>query len=192
MIDLPDYGYIGVSISPIDPGGSVPGILGGETTTIDRPGYRYSVQFTLPALGATKDARSFQAMLEQGAREDVSDPWPLDFKPSPAGTPVVDGASAAGAVIPIRGLTPNYQFKLGQPVAVVSSDKRSIHKASAVTSADASGAVDLPVFPYTRRAFADGDTIEVGHPRIGGILKWDGASQPAYGVRPFTFTIEER
>jgi hypothetical protein len=131
-------------------------------------------------------------MLEQGAREDVSYPFPLDFKPAPAGTPVVDGASPAGAVIPIRGLVPNYQFKAGQPVAVVSGGGRSIHKATTAQSADATGSIVLDVFPYTRKAFLDGDTIEVERPRIGGPLTWPGVAQSSYGSRPFSFTITER
>lgn len=192
MLELPDHGYVGYQLSPIDPGGHANGILGGPTTTIDRPGYRYAVTFTLPSLGTTKDARIFQSLLERGAREDVSYPWPLDVRAAPAGVPVVDGASPAGAVIPIRGLVPNYQFKQGQPLAVISGGVRSIHKATTAQAADASGDLTLEVFPLTRRAFADGDTIEVERPRIGGTLAWDGAAQPVYGSRPFSFTITER
>lgn len=192
MLDLPDHGYVDYQMLVIDPGGTVDAILGGESTTIDRPGYRYGVQFTLPPLGTSDDARKFQAMLEQAAREDVSYPWPLDFKAPPAGLPMVDGASPAGAVIPIAGLVPYYQFKVGQPVAVVSGERGSVHKAREATSADASGNCILPVFPYTRRTFADGDAIEVARPRIRGVLSWDGAQQPAHGRRPFTFTIMER
>ncbi|MGJ0508936.1 MAG: hypothetical protein ACR652_17770 [Methylocystis sp.] len=198
MLDLPDHGYVDLSISGIDPGGNTEGILGGTTNTLDRPGYRYSIQFTLPELATEKDARIFQAMLEQGSREDVSYPWPLDVKAVPAGTPVVDGASPAGAVIPIRGLVADYQFKLGQPLAVITVDPvtgetmRFIHKAKAAQAADATGAIVLEVFPITRKAFLDGDTIEVEKPRIGGALTWDGGRQGAYGARPFTFSITER
>lgn len=192
MIDLPDYGYTDYQLTPIDPGGQVDGSLGGPSDIIDRPGYRYAVQFTLPALGTGKDARIFQSMLEQGARSDVSYPWPLDAKATPAGTPVVDGASPAGTVIPITGLPAYYQFKQGQPLAVISEGLRFIHKASAATTADVTGSVTLPVFPYTRKGFLDGDVIEVERPRIGGILTWQGAQQPSFGSRPFSFTITER
>lgn len=192
MLDLPDHGYTDFNLVPIDPGGNSEGILGGPTTTIDRPGYRYSITFTIPALGTTKDARIFQSLLEQGARDDVSYPLPLDFKPAPAGTPIVNGASPAGSVIPIHGLVPNYQFKAGQPIAVISGGVRGIYKATSAQSADATGAIILNVFPITRMAFANGDTIEVEHPRIGGTLTWNGASQPSFGARPFSFTIEER
>lgn len=192
MLNLPDHGYVSATVQPIDPGGSTEGILGGPTTTIDRPGYRYSVQFTLPDLGTTDDARVFQAMLERGAREDVSYPWPLDFRPDTAGSPFVNDGSPAGGTIPIGGLPPHYVFKQGQPLAVISGGFRYIHKATADTAANASGAVVLPVFPITRKAFSNGDVVEIEAPRIGGILTWDGASQPAYGARPFTFTITER
>jgi hypothetical protein len=192
MLDLPDHGYTDYQLGKIDPGGNVDPILGGEATTIDRPGYRYVLQIAIPAIPSASDARIFQSMLEQGAREDVSYPFPLDFKPAPAGTPVVNGASPAGAVIPIRGLAANYQFKAGQPVAVVSGGVRSIHKATAAQSASGTGTITLNVFPYTRKAFADGDTVEVANPRIGGILTWDGAAQSSFGSRPFTITITER
>jgi hypothetical protein len=192
MIDLTDYGYTDYSIAPIDPAGVVEGALGGPSDIIDRPGYRYSIQFTLPALPSSKEARLFQSMLEQGARDDVSYPWPLDVKALPAGAPKVNGASAAGSVIPIKGLTPNYQFKQGQPLAVISEGIRFIHKAAAATVANASGIVTLPVFPYTRKAFLDNDAIEVERPRIGGVLSWQGAQQPSFGMRPFSFTISER
>jgi hypothetical protein len=192
MIDLPHYGYMDCTITPIDPAGVVEGALGGPSDIIDRPGYRYSAQFTLPPIPSAKEARIFQALLEQGARDDASYPWPLDFRPPVAGAPLVNGASSAGSVIPIKGLLPNYQFKLGQPLAVISAGIRFIHKASAATAADASGNVTLPVFPYTRKAFLNNDVIEVERPRIGGILSWQGATQPAFGSRPFSFTITER
>jgi hypothetical protein len=191
MIDLPDYGYTSYTVTPLDPAGVIDGALGGPSDIIDRPGYRYSVQFALPDLAA-KDARIFQSLLEQGARDDVSYPWPLDVKALVAGTPLVNGASAAGATIPIKGLIPNYQFKQGQALAVISEGIGFIHKATAVTTADASGNVTLPVFPLTRKGFLNGDTIEVERPRIRGVLSWSGASQGANGTRPFSFTISER
>lgn len=192
MIDLPDYGYVSCQVSPIDPAGVIDGSLGGPSSIIDRPGYRYAVQFTLPSLSTTKDARIFQALLEQGARDDVSYPWPLDSRASPAGTPLIDGASPAGSVIPIKGLLPNYQFKHGQPIAVISEGIGFIHKASAATTANGSGAVSLPVFPLTRKGFLNNDVVEVERPRIRGLLSWSGAAQEAFGARPFTFTITER
>lgn len=192
MLDLPDHGYSDYSLIPIDPAGTVDAIMGGASTTIDRPGYRYAIEYTVGPLAASKEARIFQSLLEQGAREDVSYPWPLDFRSGPAGAPVVNGASPAGAVIPLEGLTPNYQFREGQPIAVISGGLGFVHRVTTPTTANSSGVVTLPVFPLTRQAFSDGDTVEVEKPRIRGILRWDGARQPAFGARPFTFTIVER
>ena len=138
MITLPDYGYADYSITPVDPAGVVDGALGGPSDIIDRPGYRYAVHYTLPLLSA-KDARIFQSLLEQGARDDVSYPWPLDDKAIVAGSPLVDGASPAGSVIPIKGLPPYYQIRQGQPIAVISEGIGFVHKATAATSANASG-----------------------------------------------------
>ena len=192
MLDLPDHGYTDYQLTPIDPAGVVEGVLGGPSSIIDRPGYRYAMQFTLPALGTSKDARIFQSLLERGARDDVSYPWPLDIRSGAAGVPLVNGASPAGAVIPIKGLLPNYQFRQGQAIAVVSEGIGFIHKATAATMADASGNVVLPVFPLTRKGFLNGDTVEIERPRIRGVLNWGGAAQPSFGARPFTFTITER
>lgn len=192
MLDLPDHGYTDYQLSPIDPAGVVEGSLGGPSSIIDRPGYRYAIQFTLPPLPTAKDARIFQSLLERGARDDVSYPWPLDIRAAVAGTPLVNGASPTGSVIPIKGLLANYQFKQGQPIAVISEGIGFVHKATAATMADASGNIVLPVFPITRKGFLDGDTVEVERPRIRGALTWNGASQQSFGARPFSFTITER
>lgn len=191
MIDLPDYGYVSYQITPVDPAGLNEGALGGPSDIIDRPGYRYSIQFTLPNL-APKDTRIFQTLLEQGSRDDVSYPWPLDTRAISAGAPLVNGTSAAGAVIPIKGLPANYRFNEGQPLAVISEGIGFVHKATAATTADGGGNVTLPVFPVTRKGFLNGDTVEIMRPRIRGVLSWNGAQQEAFGSRPFSFTITER
>jgi hypothetical protein len=191
MIDLPDYGYTSCQITPIDPAGIVDGSLGGPSTIIDRPGYRYSAQFTLPLLSA-KDARIFQSLLEQGARDDVSYLWPLDTKSLVAGSPKVNGASPAGAVIPIKGLSPNFQFRAGQPIAVISEGIGFVHKATSAQVANSIGVITLSVFPLTRKGFLNNDIVEVERPRIRGVLGWGGADQGSFGGRPFSFTITER
>ena len=192
MIDLPDYGYSDYRLTPMDPGGLVEATLGGPPDYVARPGYRYSITFSVNPLRVRDLARQFQQRLERGSREDVSYPWPLDFKPAPAGTPTVDGSSPAGAVIPIKGLLPGYAFREGQPVAVVSGGVGYIHRASEPTIAEDDGTVVLPVFPLTRATFSDDDLVEVERPRIRGVLSWDGSQQGAAGNRPFVFTISER
>lgn len=193
MIDLPDYGYVSRTITAVQAGGVADGSLGGPSDFIERPGYRYSVQFTLPEIPSAKEARIFESLLEQGSREDVSYPWPLDERSLAAGTPLINGSSAPGAVVPVRGLTPGFQFRQGQPFAVVLADgSGSIHKATAATSEDGFGQATVPVFPWTRTTFADGLTVEIERPRIRGILSWDSSTQGANGTRPFAFTITER
>lgn len=192
MIELPDHGYANYQLTPIDTGGVAQGTLGGPSDIIDRPGYRYSVAFTLNPLRARDAARIFQNRLELGSRDDVSYPWPLDYRPPVAGTPLVDGASPAGAVIPLKGLLPGYSFREGQPLAVISGGVGFIHRASAPTIAEPDGTVLLPVFPLTRAAFADNDVVEIERPRIRGSLEWGGAQQGATGSRGFQFAITER
>jgi hypothetical protein len=196
MIDLPDHGYTGRSIQPLDPGGAVPGTLGGPADYLSRPGYRFAVAYQLRELHSADDARKFESMLRRASQEDASYPLPLDFKPAPASGggagPQVNGANAAGALINVKGLLPYYQFKEGQPVAVISGGLGYVHFTSAAIGADAAGHVALPVFPWTRTTFADNDVVEIERPRIRGMLTWDGSDQPAYGRRPFRFTITER
>lgn len=198
IIDLPDHGYVNRTIHAVSTGGVAEGSLGGASDYIDRPGYRYAVQFDLPAIPSAKEARIFENLLEQanGAvlpRPDVSYPWPLDMKAIPAGAPLVNGSSAPGAVIPLKGLTPGSVIRVGQPLAVIIADGTGfIHKATAEAIADGAGHVTLSVLPLTRATFADGALVEIEKPRIRGTLSWDGSSQGSYGRRGFSFTITER
>lgn len=196
MIDLPDYGYISRSIQQMDPGGPVPGTMGGPSDYVSRPGLRLSVAFQLRELRSAEEAAAFENMLRRGSQEDVSYPFPLDFAPGPSSpvgsAPLVNGSNPAGGVLNIKGLLPYYQFREGQPVAVISGGLGYVHFATAVTVASNTGTVALPVFPWTRTTFANGDVVEIARPRIRGILAWDGSDQPAYGRRAFRFTIAER
>ena len=193
MIDLPDHGYVERQIVPIDPGGTAEGTLGGPSDFIDRPGYRYSVRYTLPPIPSEKEARIFEALLEQGSREDVSYPWPLDVRAVVSGPAVVDGSTPPGSVIPMRGMVPGSVIRVGQAFAVILADGTGfIHKAKTEAIVDDAGEVVVSVFPLTRTTFADGLTIEIERPRIRGILNWDGSTQGAHGRRGFSFTITEK
>lgn len=193
MIDLPDHGYVSRTITPIDPGGAADGTLGGPSDFIDRPGYRYAVRYELPPIRSKDEARIFETLLEQGSREDVSYPWPLDIKSLPMGAPLINGSSPPGSVIPLKGLAPGTAIRQGQPMAVILADGTGfVHKATAQALVGDTGIVTVSVFPWTRTTFADGLTVEIERPRIRGILQWDGSTQGAEGSRPFSFTITER
>lgn len=197
-IDLPDHGYVSRTIRPVNLGGIAEGSLGGPSEYIDRPGYRYAVQFELPMLGSAKDARLFENLLEQAnggvtPRPDVSYPWPLDFKPVPAGAPLVNGSSPPGATIPLKGLIPGCVIRVGQPLAVIIADGTGfIHKATAEAIADNSGLATVSVLPLTRATFPNNAVVEIAHPRIRGTLTWDGSAQGSFGRRGCSFTITER
>jgi hypothetical protein len=193
MLDLPDHGYIECRVFAVDAGGPADGSLGGASDYINRPGTRYGVQLTLPQIASAKDARIFQSLLEQGSREDVSYPWPLDMRSLAAGVPLINGSTPPGASVPLKGLVPGFVMRVGQPFAVVLADgSGSIHKARSEVIADNAGHATVPIFPWTRTTFADALVVEIEHPRIRGILSWDGSTQPAYGRRGFSFTITER
>jgi hypothetical protein len=193
MLDLPDHGYIECRVFAVDAGGPADGSLGGASDYINRPGTRYGVQLTLPQIASAKDARIFQSLLEQGSREDVSYPWPLDMRSLAAGVPLINGSTPPGASVPLKGLVPGFVMRVGQPFAVVLADgSGSIHKARSEVIADNAGHATVPIFPWTRTTFADALVVEIEHPRIRGTLSWDGSTQPAYGRRGFSFTITER
>jgi hypothetical protein len=196
MIDLPDYGYVMRSIQPIDPGGALPGTLGGPSDYMSRPGYRYAVTYQLRELPSAYEARRFEALLERGSQEDVSYPFPLDFAPGPScplgGIPLIHLTNPAGGSLLMNGLLPFYQFKMGQPFSVQRGGLGYIHRAAESTFADSEGHVTVPVFPLTRITFGENDVVEIQKPRIRGILTWEGSDQPAYGRRAFRFTITER
>jgi hypothetical protein len=134
MIDLPDYGYTEpLDRAPIDPAGVVDGALGGPSDIIDRPGYRYAVQFTLA--GAAKRQRGSDipnAARARRARRCVVSVAARHEGPPPASL-LLTVHRPTGSVIPIKGLAPNYQIKQGQPLAVISEGIRFIHKAAAAT-----------------------------------------------------------
>lgn len=191
MIDLPDLGYTSSQVTFVDPAGVIEGSLGGPSQIIDRPGLRYAVQYTLPHLPAAL-ARQIQILLEQGLRDDVSYPWPMDNATLSGGSPTIATNSPAGAVIPITGLPPSFIFRAGQPFSIISEGTGFVHKATTEQVADASGNIILNVWPITRKTFLAGDKIELGEPRISGVLSWNGSPQEAYGGRPFSFSITER
>lgn len=199
MIDLTDYGYVERRVSIVDAGGAATGSLGGPSDYINRPGTRYAVSYTLPMIPSGKEARLFESLLEQGSRDDVSYPFPLDFSPGAevypawgAAGPLISGSVAVGAVVNLKALVPGYVIRAGQPLAVIHLGIGYVHKATAQVIADSSGMATVSVNPLTRVAFTDSDTVEIERPRIRGLLSWDGSTQGAYGRRGFSFTITER
>jgi hypothetical protein len=198
MIDLPDYGYVMRNVQLADPGGALPGTLGGPSDYIARPGGRYTVTIQTREM-PTSEASVFEELLEQANQQDASYPWPLDFRPpvasAPGSYPHVNGAQPAGGGLVLTGFIPGYQIRRGQPFEVfnVVQGTGYIHKAASTQTADGTGTFNpLLLFPWTRTSFADDDRVHIERPRIRGILQFQGSSQPAYGRRAFQFSITER
>lgn len=191
MIDLPDHGYVNHSIGFVDAGGIASGALGGPSDIVDRPGLRFRASFVTPQLNM-EDARIFQTLLEQGLRDYVSYPFPLDFRPLPSGPSTsVNGTNPAGSTISLQGFLWGYTFKEGQPFAIKDSNGFGyIHRAKApVTFPAGSGTVSI--WPWTRKTFINGHDVEIEKPRIRGVLSWEGSDQGAFGARSFGFSITE-
>jgi hypothetical protein len=190
MIDLPDVGYNQKSSRLIDAGGVVQGSLGGPDDILDRLGVRYALTITT-ALLSGDTMWEFQALLEQGSRDFVSYPFPLDFRPLSVGTTAqADGSVPPGAALAMAGLPVGYVIHLGQIVSI-NDGFGSVHRVTGPVTADATGHAVLPVFPWIRRTIPNATPIEIEKPRIRGTLQWQGPQQGAFAAQSFTFTIQE-
>jgi hypothetical protein len=192
MIDFPDYGYVQNNVQLLDAGGIASGELGGPFDIIDRPGLRYGVSYSTPTLNMKK-AQEFQAYLERGLRDYVSYLWPLDFRPLSvtSSNAHVNGLTPAGSTVVLAGLPGGYALKRGQPLSFTNGSFWSIHRVVDPVHADGTGAVTVEVFPWTRFTLPNASLVEITKPRIRGVLTWDGASQPSFGGRSFSFGIKE-
>jgi hypothetical protein len=111
MIDLTDFGYVSaIGCSCSTRAAPLQGTLGGPSDYINRPGARFAVTYQLPESEQQRTMRgSFRRCSSKAGQDDVSYPWPLDYRPptaSLAGTfPHMNVSSAApGSTVPIGGL----------------------------------------------------------------------------------------
>lgn len=101
--------------------------------------------------------------------------------PSSLGTPVVHGASQAGASLITRGWTP------AMPIAAAgsffhydTSTGRTLHMVVADVEADASGHATLTIEPPIRTAPADGAALEIAAPSCIMRLESDKDGAPSF------------
>jgi hypothetical protein len=193
---LPDVGYTDLSIIPLDFGGTLSGSLGGADQRLNRLGNRFAVRITTPPLLSKTDGRVFFQRLLSARVSGVMFRFPQAGQPVGApGAPLVNGAVAGGSTLPIKGLTPRYPIREGQPLSIIHSSRRYLYIAGAEAIADGSGNASLALnqFAMLRTALANGDVIELGVPMIEGMLEGDPASwdRAAANSAPFVFTIRE-
>ena len=197
MIDLPtDVGPNSATPRLLDFGGFLQPGLGGEVQRLNRMGSRFAVAFTLPPLTNQKQGRIWVSRLIRGMTEGVRWTYPLlDFYPGAPGNFVVDGADQSGRTLQLRGGTPQYAFREGQPFNVVDANGQSyLHFIDELSAADATGAAEIAFSPMLRAPIPDGAALKISKPMIEGYvmgdqLSWQMAIDRTIGL---SFEIQER
>lgn len=194
MIVLPDWAIPnGASPQLMDFGIVLRPATGAAVTRIDRPGNRFQVQFSFPPMKADK-ARLVVSRLIAAKSDGLRIEYPLlGVKQGSPGSPVVDGTSAAGTSLPLRGLNPGYTAKEGFWLTVIDADGTYyLHNVRANVVAGSDGKATLTVSPMLRSELADGATVLLGKPMVEGLVTSDASwSLPTNHLIEIGFTLEE-
>jgi hypothetical protein len=196
MIDLPAHPAPSAATpSLIDFGGFLEPMLGGAVQRIERLGNRFRINVTMPPLPSADLGRVWLSRLLRGKSEGARMEYPLlGFDPGVPGAPVVDLAGQAGRTLNLRGLTPAYAIREGQPFSVQNAAGRHfLHFADAGVVVASNGKAAVPLSPMLRFAFADGATCHFTKPMIEGFIKgdafdWEMSLEHNLGL---SFTIDE-
>lgn len=195
MIDLPDSPSSRSAMPSVqDFGGTLKPSTGGQAQRINRLGTRYKIAVTLPPLANQRDGRVWVNRLVRGMQEGARMPYPLlDFDPGTPGAFVVDGAGQAGTSLALRGGTPFYAFKEGQPFSIEVDGQHYLDFIAAGAIADAAGDATITLSQMLRVSSADGDPVHLAKPMIEGFIEgdevsWNIAVERLVGIE---FTIAE-
>lgn len=178
MIELPDKRADGTlfprprSVRPvlIEHGGVIRSALGGESQRVARLGSRFRAAISWPPVHQ-RDAAMLVSKLLEAKVEGIRLPYPLlSQHQGISGAPVVDGNTARGYTLPVRGLTPGYVAKEGFWLSVVHDGRHHLHNVRETVTADANGKAVLRVHPGLRKSFADGSAIHLARPMIEGFI----------------------
>lgn len=172
MIDLPDWAVPdGAEPWLQDFGGFLTPGLGGAMQRIDRMGNRFGISASFPPMFSKDRGRILVSRLIRGKTEGVRMEYPLlSFKPGAPGSPVVDGAGQSGRTLAVRGATPHYAFREGQPFSLEEDGQHYLHFVDAGVIADASGDAELAISPMLRIEPSDGATCHFARPMIEGYI----------------------
>lgn len=195
MIDLPQSpGPRSAVPRVLDFGGFLEPSSGAAVQRINRLGSRYAVSFTMPPLNNEKDGRIWVNRLLRGMQEGARIDYPLlDFYPGTPGNFVVDGAGQSGKGLAIRGGTPNYAFKEGQPLSLEIGGQHYFDFIAAPAIADANGDAEITLTQMLRVQPSDGDALHIAKPMIEGFVmgspvSWEIALERLFGI---SFEIQE-
>ena len=127
-------------------------------------GQRWEVDVTLPPMKRA-DAEQWIAWLVslrgQLGTFTLGDPIGATPRGSAGGTPLVNGASQTGGTLSIDGCTASQTgwLKAGDYIQLGSGTTATLHKVLQDADSNASGEVDLDIWPYIRTAPTDGSTV---------------------------------
>lgn len=175
MIDLPDWPLPnGADLSLLDFGSMLTPALGGPVQRVNRMGSRFRGTFTLPPLTSDKVGRVWVRRLVQGKFEGVRMPLPLlDFKPGSPGIVKVNGSGQSGTTLNVKGATPSYAFREGQPFSIETGGKHHLYMVAEETIAGSTGLASVPVTPMLRRPHLDNDLCHFAQPMFEGFIGGD-------------------
>ena len=106
-----------------------------------------------------------------------------------AGTPLVDGAHAAGATaVSLKGLDASATIKADDYFNFGTGSSTRLHSALADATADGSGDVTIDIWPHLRAALADEAAIVSSSPKgiwrlASNTRQWDIGLAQIYGIR---------
>lgn len=194
MIEIPSH-IIQSSQSPylIDFGGFQRPETGGQVTRINRGGNRYGLEVTFPPLRGD-DGRIMVSRLIKGITEGIKLRWRhIDFDVGNAGNVTANGAGQSGRLLNVRGATPNYIFKEGQPFSIIQNGRHRFYFIDNDVQANGSGLAQIQISPMLRHETDNGAALHLSEPIFEGFIQderqgWD------YSIAHHTsisFTLEE-
>lgn len=181
----------------IDFGGELTPGLGGPVQRVNRMGNRFGIDCAGVPVPEYPDGEILTATLRLAKQNGAIFPWPVP-RGAPAtsyGSPVVNGAVAAGTSVPIRGLTVGAVIRFGQFFSIITGGWRYLYAhAGTSVAADGSGHATVTIDPMLRASLVDGDVVELATPKIQGLLS-SGDLEWDIMLEPFTridFNISEQ
>lgn len=196
MITLPELpAPNGAAATLQDFGGFLTPGLGGEVQRIDRMGNRFKLAVSMPPMPAEPTGRIWTRRLIAGKTEGVRMEFPLlSFKPGSPGEVVVDGAGQSGRTLIVKGATPNYAFREGQPFSIEEGGRHYLHFVDEQALADSGGDATLSISPMLRIEPSDEAVCHFGKPMIEGFImgeEWSWEMSLAHHIG-IEFEIVER
>jgi hypothetical protein len=178
----------------LDFGGVLEPSSGAATQRMNRLGNRYGVTFEMPPLTNADEGRIWINRLIRGKLAGARMEYPLlDFKPGTPGSFVVNGAGQAGTTLNIKGGTPGYTFKEGQPFNLIIGDEYYLDFIAADVTADGSGNAGITLSQMMRAQPSNNDALLITQPVVegwvvGDQLSWELALNRSIGL---SFEIHE-